>query len=65
MIDANVVLANASQITVSATSHPDLWWGLRGAGHNFGIVTSFNYKIYDSPAANWFYGVYYCTQEKL
>lgn len=65
MIDANVVLANASQITVSATSHPDLWWGLRGAGHNFGIVTSFNYKIYDSLAAKWFYGVYYFTQEKL
>ncbi|OPB46331.1 hypothetical protein A0O28_0064520 [Trichoderma guizhouense] len=33
-------------ITVSATSHPDLWWGIRGAGANFGVVTSATYKIH-------------------
>lgn len=33
-------------ITVSATSHPDLWWGIRGAGANFGVVTSATYKVH-------------------
>ena len=42
IIDADLVLANGDEVTVSETSCPDLWWGLRGAGHNFGIVTSFN-----------------------
>ncbi|KAL7812780.1 hypothetical protein V8C26DRAFT_436775 [Trichoderma gracile] len=31
---------------VSATSHPDLWWGVLGAGANFGVVTSATYKVH-------------------
>lgn len=34
-------------IEVSNSSHPALFWGLRGAGHNFGIVTEAVYRIYD------------------
>tara|TARA_R110002003_G_scaffold96_10_gene7481 strand:+ start:23133 stop:24065 length:933 start_codon:yes stop_codon:yes gene_type:complete len=45
----NVVLANATAIKVSNTSHPDLFWAMQGAGHNFGIVTSLDYKIYNIP----------------
>ena len=33
-------------ITVSATQNPDLFWGMRGAGFNFGVVTSATYQIY-------------------
>ncbi|KAL4986428.1 hypothetical protein BDW68DRAFT_188818 [Aspergillus falconensis] len=33
----NVVLGNGTAITVNSTSHPDLYWAMRGAGHNFGI----------------------------
>lgn len=65
LIDANVVLANGSQINVSVTSHPDLWWGLRGAGHNFGIVTSFRSKIYDSPPSGWYHTTLYFSGDKL
>ena len=51
MIDAlrgvTMVTGIGSLIDVSATSHPDLWWGMRGAGFNFGIVTSATYQVYD------------------
>jgi hypothetical protein len=47
LISLRLVLANGSAITVSETEHEDLFWALRGAGHNFGIVTSFEYKIVD------------------
>ncbi|KAL6831869.1 hypothetical protein V8C40DRAFT_273301 [Trichoderma camerunense] len=41
-----MVGANGKVITVSATSHPDLWWGIRGAGANFGVITSATYKVH-------------------
>ena len=46
LVNLNVVLADGSEVRVNETSHPDLWWGMQGAGHNFGIVTSFEMKIY-------------------
>lgn len=64
-ISLDVVLWNGTQITVSDESYPDLFWGFRGAGHNFGIVTSFNYKVYDQPAPVWFLGKYSFTQDQL
>lgn len=42
----NVVLANGTAITVNETSHAGLLWGMKGAGHNFGIVTSFELNIF-------------------
>lgn len=42
-----MVTGTGSLIDVSATSHPDLWWGMRGAGFNFGIVTSATYEVYN------------------
>jgi hypothetical protein len=47
LLSARVVLANATALTASLTENVDLFWALRGAGHNFGIVTSLQYKIYD------------------
>ncbi|KAI1202127.1 hypothetical protein F5X97DRAFT_253774 [Nemania serpens] len=61
----DLVLWNGTQISVDEDSQPDLFWALRGAGHNFGIVTSFTYKIYDEPAPLWYWGSYYFLQDQL
>lgn len=47
----NVVLANGDLTTIDANS--DLWWGMKGAGQNFGIVTSVTTKVYDIVHSNW------------
>ncbi|OAL00483.1 FAD-binding domain-containing protein [Phaeosphaeriaceae sp. SRC1lsM3a] len=52
LISANVVLANSSVVTASATENTDLFWALRGAGAAFGIVTHFTFKTFDAPEAN-------------
>ncbi|EPS36465.1 hypothetical protein H072_10033 [Dactylellina haptotyla CBS 200.50] len=42
LLSINLVTAEGKLITVTPTSpSEDLWWALRGAGHNFGIVTSY------------------------
>lgn len=53
LLSARVVLGNGEIITVSEHSHKDLFWGLRGAGHNFGIVTEMKYKVYDVKQPVW------------
>ncbi|KAL9034019.1 MAG: hypothetical protein Q9214_007236, partial [Letrouitia sp. 1 TL-2023] len=65
IIQMNVVTANGSAITVSASQNPDLYWGMRGAGHNFGIVTEFRYKIYDYPSLNNYYVTYTYAGDKV
>ena len=42
---ADLVLADGSKVHVSAAEHPDLFWAVRGAGANFGIVTSFEFQV--------------------
>jgi hypothetical protein len=41
-----IVTADGRQVVASETSHPDLFWAIRGGGGNFGIVTRFQYKLY-------------------
>ena len=65
IIEMDVVLADGSFITVSESSHPDLYWGMRGAGHNLGIVTRFRIKIYDIPYPSWHTTSLVFTNDKL
>ncbi len=50
LLSADMVTAAGTVVTASATKNPDLFWGLRGAGFNYGIVTRATYRIYDGTA---------------
>ena len=65
ILSARVVLGNGDIITVSEHSHKDLYWGLRGAGHNFGIVTEMKYKVYDVKEPEWSYIYFTFTGDQV
>ncbi|MEX5294729.1 FAD-binding oxidoreductase [Kocuria sp. CPCC 205268] len=44
LLSAEVVTAAGEHLHVDAAEHPELFWGLRGGGGNFGVVTSFRYR---------------------
>ena len=47
MLGAEVVLASGEIVHVSETENADLFWGLRGGGGNYGIVTKFEYRLHE------------------
>ncbi|KAF2743613.1 Glucooligosaccharide oxidase [Sporormia fimetaria CBS 119925] len=55
LIQARVVLGNGTVVTTSKSRLPDLFWAIRGAGHNFGIATELKVKTYPRTlrTKNW------------
>jgi hypothetical protein len=46
LMAAEIVTADGRLLKASATENTDLFWGIRGGGGNFGIVTTFEYRLY-------------------
>ena len=41
-----LVTADGEMLDVTAESHPDLFWALRGGGGNFGVATALTYRLH-------------------
>ena len=55
LVSCELVLADGSIISVSSKSHPDLFWAIRGAGHNFGIAVQATFQVYPEASG----GIHY------
>lgn len=47
LLSAEVVKANGERVHASAEQDSDLFWGIRGGGGNFGVVTSFQFRLHE------------------
>src|SRR6266567_2452427 len=47
LLEAELVLASGERVHVSADENPDLYWAIRGGGGNFGVVTSFVFRLHE------------------
>jgi hypothetical protein len=64
VVEAQVVCADGEVRTASAESNPDLYWAIRGGGGNFGIVTSFTFKLHPLGPIVAFSGNFYPLEDE-
>jgi FAD/FMN-containing dehydrogenase len=62
LMAADVVTAEGKLVRVSEAENPDLLWALRGGGGNFGVVTSFEFKLYPIAPELFFCGPAYAEE---
>lgn len=63
LLSADVVLADGRLVTASKDENQDLFWALRGGGGNFGVATSFEFRLH--PVRNVIAGPLFWPLEKL
>jgi FAD/FMN-containing dehydrogenase len=63
VVEAQIVCADGQVRTASTDSHPDLYWAIRGGGGNFGVVTSFTYRLHPVGPLVGFAGVFYPAED--
>ncbi|KAL8663420.1 MAG: hypothetical protein Q9168_008098, partial [Polycauliona sp. 1 TL-2023] len=64
IVSMSIVTATGAIVTANDRQNADLFWAMRGAGHNFGIVTSYVYKIHGS-IPTWYAASYVYKPDKL
>jgi FAD/FMN-containing dehydrogenase len=47
LLEAELVLASGERVSANAEENPDLYWAIRGGGGNFGVVTSFLFRLHE------------------
>jgi FAD/FMN-containing dehydrogenase len=63
LVEAQVVCADGQVRTASEESHPDLYWAIRGGGGNFGVVTSFTFRLHELGPEVAFSATFYPLEE--
>lgn len=54
LVAVELVTADGSVVTASADENPDLFWALHGGGGNFGVATSFTFRLHELPVVTAF-----------
>jgi hypothetical protein len=47
LLSAEVILPSGEKVTSSETSHPDLFWAIKGGGGGFGVVSNFEFQLHE------------------
>jgi FAD/FMN-containing dehydrogenase len=48
LLEAEMVLADGQVVRTNSSEYPDLFWAIRGGGGNFGVATSFTFRLHDA-----------------